>query len=106
MASSKRAGLSDFPTVLGELAVMVVEQAKRLPRSQFDLQVDAFKVATGYFSALNRAPDGDEGSGILDIRQQLVTPTPEMRAEEETELADGGLENEPQGEEDGRAEGA
>lgn len=93
VASGKAAKITDFPRVLGELAELIVTRAKVLPKNQLDLQLDAFKAATAYFSALNRAPDGDEGSGILDMREQLIRPTPAMTETPEEEEPDGGTED-------------
>lgn len=90
---NKRPKLSDFDEVLAELAHAVVEHAQKLPKGQFDLKLDAFKAATAYKSVLNRAPEGDEGRAIQDIRDQLTQPPPKIESPDDEEQEDGGPED-------------
>ena len=91
VTTGKVAKIADFSLVLAQLAQKIGVQALKLPKQQFDMQLDAFKACTAYQAMLNRATESDEGGGILDIRAQLETPTPEPKEEEEAE--DDGAEN-------------
>ncbi len=74
--SDNRPKISDFPDKLDELAQMIVEQAMKLPKAQFDMRLDAFKAATAYQSMKHKAPDAEEGSLIGEMRANLLKPAP------------------------------
>ena len=74
--SENRPKISDFPDKLEELANMMVEQAMKLPKAQFDMRLDAFKALTAYQSMKHKAPDAEEGSLIGEMRANLLKPAP------------------------------
>lgn len=69
--------VAKFDEMLNDLAVSILQQALKLPKSRIDTRLDAFKAATAYKSVLNRAPDEDDGAGIKELQDSLLEEAPE-----------------------------